>query len=81
MGGQAGWAARRDGQLEEMGDTTGMGTTMTMTPEQATRFADVFERLTANIERSLHGKSHVVRLALTALFALSAVYLRTYLED
>ncbi len=42
---------------------------MTMTTEQATRFADVFDRLTASIEQTLHGKSHVVRLALTALFS------------
>jgi MoxR-like ATPase len=42
---------------------------MTMTNEQAVRFADVFDRLTSNIERTLHGKSHVIRLALTALFS------------
>ncbi|WP_291046899.1 MoxR family ATPase [Herbiconiux sp.] len=42
---------------------------MTMTTEQAARFADVFDKLTANIEQTLHGKSHVVRLALTALFS------------
>ncbi|MFB2582911.1 AAA family ATPase [Herbiconiux sp. P15] len=42
---------------------------MTMTTEQATRFADVFDKLTANIEQTLHGKAHVVRLALTALFS------------
>jgi len=42
---------------------------MTMTAEQAVRFADVFDKLTANVEQTLHGKSHVVRLALTALFS------------
>ncbi|MFB2556252.1 AAA family ATPase [Herbiconiux liangxiaofengii] len=42
---------------------------MTMTSEQATRFADVFDRLTANVEQTLHGKSHVIRLALVALFS------------
>ncbi len=42
---------------------------MTMTTEQAVRFADVFERLVVNVERSVHGKSHVIRLALTALFS------------
>jgi MoxR-like ATPase len=42
---------------------------MTMTAEQAARFADVFDRLTANIEHTLHGKAHVVRLSLTALFS------------
>jgi len=42
---------------------------MTMTAEQAVRFADVFDKLTATVEQTLHGKSHVVRLALTALFS------------
>ncbi|GLK18898.1 AAA family ATPase [Herbiconiux flava] len=42
---------------------------MTMTSEQATRFADVFDRLTATIEQTLHGKAHVIRLALVALFS------------
>ncbi|MBF4573302.1 MoxR family ATPase [Herbiconiux sp. VKM Ac-1786] len=42
---------------------------MTMTSEQAARFADVFDRLTATIEQTLHGKAHVIRLALVALFS------------
>lgn len=42
---------------------------MTMTPEQATWFAGVFDRLVQNIDRVLLGKSHVIRLALTALFS------------
>ncbi|WP_066039051.1 AAA family ATPase [Herbiconiux solani] len=42
---------------------------MTMTTDQAARFADVFDRLTVNVERTLHGKSHVIRLALVALFS------------
>ncbi|WP_378146048.1 AAA family ATPase [Cnuibacter sp. UC19_7] len=42
---------------------------MTMTPEQATRFADVFARLAANVEQALQGKPHVVRLSLVALLS------------
>ena len=42
---------------------------MTMTAEQAARFADVFDRLTAHVEQTLHGKSHVIRLALTAMLS------------
>ena len=39
---------------------------MTMTPEQAGWFSGVFERLVQNIDRVLLGKSHVIRLALSA---------------
>ncbi|ERK71046.1 MULTISPECIES: AAA family ATPase [Leifsonia] len=42
---------------------------MTMTPEQATWFAGVFDRLVQNIDRVLLGKSHVIRLALTAMLS------------
>jgi MoxR-like ATPase len=42
---------------------------MTMTPEQAARFADVFERLARNVEQTLQGKPHIVRLALVALLS------------
>src|SRR3954452_22405237 len=42
---------------------------MTMTPEQAGWFSGVFERLVGNIDRVLLGKTHVIRLALTALFS------------
>ncbi|WP_368496420.1 AAA family ATPase [Herbiconiux sp. A18JL235] len=42
---------------------------MTMTADQATRFADVFDRLVANVERALQGKSPVVRLALVAMLS------------
>jgi len=42
---------------------------MTMTSEQATSFAEVFDRLVKNIEGVLLGKNHVIRLALTALLS------------
>src|SRR5437762_3507708 len=44
-------------------------TTMTMTPEQATWFADIFTRLVSNVEHVLLGKTFVVRLAYTALLS------------
>jgi MoxR-like ATPase len=45
------------------------GRSMTMTPEQASWFSGVFERLVSNIDSVLLGKAHVIRLALTALFS------------
>ena len=42
---------------------------MTMTPEQAAWFSDIFARMTANVEQVLLGKSHVIRLSLTALLS------------
>ncbi len=42
---------------------------MTMTPEQATWFNDVFARVASGIEQVLVGKSHVIRLALTAMLS------------
>ena len=42
---------------------------MTMTPEQASWFSDIFNRLTANIEQVLLGKSSVIRLSLTAMLS------------
>ena len=42
---------------------------MTMTPEQATWFADIFTRLVGNVEHVLLGKTFVVRLAYTALLS------------
>jgi MoxR-like ATPase len=42
---------------------------MTMTPEQAAWFSDIFGRLAANVEQVLLGKSHVIRLSLTALLS------------
>jgi MoxR-like ATPase len=40
---------------------------MTTTPEQATWFAESFQRMVANIEQAIIGKTDVVRLALTCL--------------
>lgn len=43
--------------------------TMTMTPEQATWFSDVFDRLVAGVDQVLLGKTFVVKLAFTALLS------------
>ncbi|MHB8246163.1 MAG: AAA family ATPase [Acidimicrobiales bacterium] len=40
-----------------------------MSDDQATWFSQTFEKLVANIEQAVLGKTHVVRLALTCLFA------------
>ncbi|SDK06278.1 MoxR-like ATPase [Cryobacterium psychrotolerans] len=42
---------------------------MTMTPEQATQFAEVFDRMVRGVEQVLLGKSHVIRLSFTALLS------------
>ncbi|WP_157157754.1 MULTISPECIES: MoxR family ATPase [unclassified Diaminobutyricimonas] len=42
---------------------------MTMTPEQATWFADTFGRLVANVERVLLGKTFVIRLGFVCLLS------------
>jgi len=42
---------------------------MTMTPEQAAWFADIAERIVANVEHVVLGKSYVIRLSLTALLS------------
>ncbi|MCU1635569.1 MAG: ATPase [Cryobacterium sp.] len=42
---------------------------MTMTPEQASRFADVFERLVRGVGEVLLGKEHVIRLSFIALLS------------
>ncbi len=42
---------------------------MTMTPEHAAFFADMFARLTDNVGQALLGKSPVIRLALTCMLA------------
>lgn len=42
---------------------------MTMTAEQAASFATLFDRLVGNVEQVLLGKSHVIRLAFTALLS------------
>ena len=51
---------------------------MTMTPEQATWFAGVFDRLVQNIDGVLLGKSHVIRLALTAMLSEGHLLLEDY---
>jgi MoxR-like ATPase len=42
---------------------------MTTTPEQATWFAESFQKLVANVEQAIVGKTHPVRLALTCLLS------------
>ncbi|HEY9498830.1 MAG TPA: MoxR family ATPase [Terrimesophilobacter sp.] len=42
---------------------------MTMTPEQATWFADTFNRLVAGVDQVLLGKTFVIKLAFTALLS------------
>ncbi|UYN83969.1 MAG: MoxR family ATPase [Microcella sp.] len=42
---------------------------MTMTPEQAAWFAGVVDRIVANVEQVVLGKSYVIRLSLTALLS------------
>ncbi len=42
---------------------------MTMTQEQATWFSDIFNRLVANVDQVLLGKTFVVKLAFTALLS------------
>ena len=42
---------------------------MTMTPEQATWFSDIFNRLVANVDQVLLGKTFVIKLSFTALLS------------
>lgn len=42
---------------------------MTMTPEQATWFSGIADRIVDNVERVLLGKSYVIRLGLTAMLS------------
>jgi MoxR-like ATPase len=51
---------------------------MTMTPEQAAWFSDIFGRLVANVEKVLLGKTFVVRLAYTALLSEGHLLLEDY---
>jgi MoxR-like ATPase len=51
---------------------------MTMTPEQATWFADIFSRLVTNVEQVLLGKTYTVRLAFTALLSEGHLLLEDY---
>ena len=51
---------------------------MTMTPEQASWFTEVFGRLVDNVETVLLGKTYVVRLAFTALLSEGHLLLEDY---
>lgn len=51
---------------------------MTMTPEQAAWFSDIFTRLTSNVETVLLGKTFVIRLAFTALLSEGHLLLEDY---
>lgn len=42
---------------------------MTMTPEQAAWFSDIFNRLVSNVEQVLLGKTFVIKLSFTALLS------------
>ncbi|MFT3833384.1 MAG: MoxR family ATPase [Micropruina sp.] len=48
---------------------------MAITQEQATWFADTFQRLSANVGRAVLGKQNVIRLVLTAMLAEGHVLL------
>lgn len=48
---------------------------MSMTPEQATWFADTFDKIVSNIGQAVLGKDEVIRLVLTAMFAEGHVLL------
>jgi MoxR-like ATPase len=51
--------------------STGSGSmnSQSMSPAQAAWFAEIFERLVTNVEAVLLGKTHVIRLAFTALLS------------
>jgi MoxR-like ATPase len=51
---------------------------MTMTPEQATWFSGIFNRLVANVDQVLLGKTFVIRLGFTALFSDGHLLLEDY---
>jgi MoxR-like ATPase len=51
---------------------------MSMTRDEAARFAEVFDRLITNVENVLLGKTHVIRLAFTALFSEGHLLLEDY---
>ncbi len=42
---------------------------MTMTPDEAATFSEIFNRLVANVEQVLLGKTFVIRLGFTALLS------------
>ena len=51
---------------------------MTMTPEHATQFADVFNRLVAGVDQVLLGKTFIVKLAFTAMLSDGHLLLEDY---
>ncbi len=51
---------------------------MTMTPEQATWFSDIFGRMVANVDQVLLGKTFVIRLGFTALLSEGHLLLEDY---
>ncbi len=51
---------------------------MTMTPEQATGFKTVVDRLVENVEQVILGKTHVIRLAFTAMLSQGHLLLEDY---
>ncbi|MET4703838.1 MoxR family ATPase [Frigoribacterium sp. UYMn621] len=51
---------------------------MPVTQEQATWFADAFQKLVANVDKAIVGKSGVIRLVLTALVSDGHVLLEDY---
>ncbi|MDO7881540.1 AAA family ATPase [Salinibacterium soli] len=51
---------------------------MTMTAEQATWFSDIFNRLVANVDQVLLGKTFVIRLGFTALLSEGHLLLEDY---
>jgi MoxR-like ATPase len=51
---------------------------MSMTPEQATGFKTVVDRLVENVEQVILGKTHVIRLAFTAMLSQGHLLLEDY---
>jgi MoxR-like ATPase len=51
---------------------------MTMTPEQAAGFKTVVDRLVDNVEQVILGKTHVIRLAFTAMLSQGHLLLEDY---
>lgn len=51
---------------------------MSINQEQASWFADAFERLVANIDQAILGKQRVIRLVLTSLFSQGHMLLEDY---
>lgn len=54
---------------KSVGHAPSAGSNVTMTPEQAAWFADVFNRLVAGVDQVLLGKTFVIKLAFTALLS------------